>query len=66
MINPPDSLEDGQQVSYLPAAATDLPEALRGTGIRLEDDVLVTESGAEVLTAALPIRADEVAAMVRG
>ncbi len=49
---------------YLPAAATDLPEALRGTGIRLEDDVLVTADGAEVLTAALPIRAEEVEALV--
>ncbi|MEM6293437.1 MAG: aminopeptidase P N-terminal domain-containing protein [Myxococcota bacterium] len=30
------------------------PEALRGTGIRIEDDVLVTDDGPEVLTAASP------------
>ena len=49
---------------YLPAAAAELPEALRGTGIRLEDDVLVTESGAEVLTAALSVAAEEVEALL--
>jgi Xaa-Pro aminopeptidase len=34
-------------------------------GIRIEDDVLVTESGCEVLTQAIPKTADEVAAAVR-
>ncbi len=37
----------------------------RGIGIRIEDDVLVTEGGAEVLTAALPTSAEEVEALVR-
>jgi Xaa-Pro aminopeptidase len=31
-------------------------------GIRIEDDVLVTSEGAEVLTAAIPKRVDEVEA----
>lgn len=35
-------------------------------GIRIEDDVLCTESGAQVLTAAIPKRADEVEARVGG
>ena len=35
-------------------------------GIRIEDDVLVTETGAEVLTAELPNTAEEIEALVQG
>jgi Xaa-Pro aminopeptidase len=38
---------------YVPDAA-DVPEPLRAIGIRIEDDVLVTADGYEVLTAAIP------------
>lgn len=37
-----------------------VPEELRGIGIRIEDDILVTATGAVNLSAALPRRADEV------
>lgn len=50
---------------YIPADAQDAPEALRGTGVRIEDDVLITDAGAEVLTAALPVGIDEVERMVQ-
>ena len=40
---------------YIPRAEATAPAGLRGTGIRLEDDVLITASGPEVLTAALPL-----------
>ena len=40
------------------------PQRLRGIGIRIEDDVLVTASGREVLTAAAPKSIDEIEAIV--
>ena len=40
------------------------PKRLRGIGIRIEDDVLVTKAGREVLTAAAPKSIDEIESIV--
>jgi Xaa-Pro aminopeptidase len=39
---------------YIAADAEDVDERWRGIGVRIEDDVLVTESGADVLTSGIP------------
>ena len=39
-----------------------VPKEFRGIGVRIEDDVLVTETGVENLTAALPRKVDELEA----
>jgi Xaa-Pro aminopeptidase len=50
---------------YFPADDERLPEAFRGIGVRIEDDVLVTAEGNEVLTKAVPKQLDEVEALRR-
>ena len=49
---------------YVSADDTDAPEELRGVGVRIEDDVLVTPGGHENLTASIPKLAGEVEALV--
>jgi Xaa-Pro aminopeptidase len=50
---------------YIAADAPDVPAELRGIGIRIEDDVLVTATGHEVLTAACPKTIPDVEAACR-
>ncbi len=49
---------------YISEDRTDVPAEYRGIGIRIEDDVLVTESGREVLTEDAPKEIAEIEALV--
>jgi Xaa-Pro aminopeptidase len=51
---------------YVADDAQEAPESLRGIGVRIEDDVLVTPDGIENLTAAIPKQPDEVEAWMEG
>lgn len=49
---------------YIPAERSDVPAEYRGIGIRIEDDVLVTATGHEVLTADAPKEIEEIESAV--
>lgn len=49
---------------YIPDAE-DIPDAYRGIGIRIEDDVAVTTTGHEVLTSEVPKEVAEIEALMR-
>ncbi|MET7304720.1 aminopeptidase P family protein, partial [Embleya sp. NPDC005575] len=45
---------------YFQADDLTVPEEYRGIGVRIEDDILVTEDGNRNLSAGLPRAADEI------
>ncbi len=68
--NKPRPLEPGMAYTiepglYVPAEDTDAPESLRGIGVRIEDDVVVTADGILNLNRAIPKKADDIEAWVR-
>jgi Xaa-Pro aminopeptidase len=58
-------LEPGMRLTvepgfYIQSDDTLFPEEYRGIGVRIEDDILVTESGCKILSNTLPRHPDEV------
>lgn len=49
---------------YIPGDDAAAPAALRGIGVRIEDDILITSAGCEVLTALVPKDITEIEAVV--
>ena len=43
-----------------------VPEAFWNIGIRIEDDAIVTETGCELISRGVPVKADEIEALMRG
>ena len=46
--------------------APGVPEKFHNIGIRIEDDAIVTEKGCELISRGVPVKADEIEALMRG
>src|SRR5205807_718952 len=51
---------------YVAPDAPDVPDELRGIGVRIEDDIAITAGAPEVLTAACPKAVRDLEAVIRG
>ncbi len=51
---------------YFPPGSCDRVPELEGTGIRIEDDVLIGEDGVEVLTEGLPVDLEDLSMLIGG
>jgi Xaa-Pro aminopeptidase len=49
---------------YFDAKDESVPKRFRGIGIRLEEDILITDSGAEILSARIPVSRSDVEALI--
>jgi Xaa-Pro aminopeptidase len=69
-IDQPRSLEAGMAITIEPGLYishdADVEDRWKGIGIRIEDDVIVTENGCEVLTSAVPKSILEIEALMNG
>ena len=69
-IDQPRPLEAGMAITIEPGLYishdADVEDRWKGIGIRIEDDVIVTESGCEVLTSAVPKSILEIEALMNG
>jgi Xaa-Pro aminopeptidase len=64
------ALEPGMVITvepglYIAADAADVPDAMRGIGVRIEDDIAITAGEPDVLTAACPKQIAELEALTR-
>jgi Xaa-Pro aminopeptidase len=46
--------------------AEGVPEQFWNIGIRIEDDAIVTDTGCELITRGVPVKADEIEALMKG
>ena len=56
------TIEPGLYVRPAPG----VPEPFHNIGIRIEDDAIVTATGCELITRGVPVKADEIEALMRG